>query len=116
MQTNVRLGWEGGRKPTYLTSTTSVLTSVLTSVKAISVVPSGGNKTDVCRENMDVRWVGFHPLLERFARDKHSSLLRKLVNYGRKKFYRIGPRSGCRVFRISTHDPKFKGLNPGPVS
>jgi len=25
------------------------------------------------------------------ARDKHSSLLRKFVNYGRKKFYDIGP-------------------------
>jgi hypothetical protein len=48
----------GGRKPTYLTSSTSVLTSV----KAISVVPSGGNKMDVHRENTDVRWVGFHPL------------------------------------------------------
>ncbi len=28
---------------------------------------------------------------ERFARDKHSSLLRKSVNYGRKKFYEIDP-------------------------
>jgi len=43
----------GGRKPTYLTSATAI--------KAISVVPSGGNKTDVRRENTDVRWVGFHP-------------------------------------------------------
>ncbi len=25
--------------------------------------------------------------------DKHSSLLRTLVNYGRKKFYNIGPRA-----------------------
>jgi hypothetical protein len=49
----------GGRKPTYPTSATSILTSV----KAVSVVPSGGNKTDVCRENTDVRWVGFHPLI-----------------------------------------------------
>ncbi len=48
----------GGRKPTYLTSATSVLTSVI----AVSVVPSGGNLTDVCRENTDVGWVGFHPL------------------------------------------------------
>jgi hypothetical protein len=48
----------GGRKPTYLTSATSVLTSV----KAVSVVPSGGYKMDVRRENTDVRWVGFHPL------------------------------------------------------
>jgi hypothetical protein len=33
--------------------------------------------------------------LERLAWDKHSSLLRKLVNYGRKKFYRIGPYCQC---------------------
>ncbi len=48
----------GGRKPTYLTSATSVLTSI----KAVSVVPSGGDKTGVHREITDVRWVGFHPL------------------------------------------------------
>jgi hypothetical protein len=30
--------------------------------------------------------------LERIARDKHSSLLRKFVNYGQKKFYNIGHR------------------------
>jgi hypothetical protein len=30
--------------------------------------------------------------LERLARDKHCSLLQKTVNYGCKKFYRIGPR------------------------
>ncbi len=29
--------------------------------------------------------------LEELAKDKHSSLLRKFVNYGRKKFYNIGP-------------------------
>jgi hypothetical protein len=28
--------------------------------------------------------------MERIARDKHSCLLLKSVNYGRKKFYRIG--------------------------
>ncbi len=48
----------GGRKPTYLISATSVLTSV----EAVSIVPSGGNKTDVRRENRDVKRVGFHPL------------------------------------------------------
>ncbi len=31
--------------------------------------------------------------LEKFARDKHSSLLRKSVHHGRKKFYNIGTRS-----------------------
>jgi hypothetical protein len=49
----------GGRKPTYPTSATSVLTAI----KAVSIVPSGGNKTGVCREDTDVTWVGFHPLL-----------------------------------------------------
>jgi hypothetical protein len=29
-------------------------------------------------------------MLERLARDKHSSLLRKLVNYGRKSFINLG--------------------------
>jgi hypothetical protein len=29
--------------------------------------------------------------LERLARDKNSSLFGPLVNYGRKKFYNIGP-------------------------
>jgi hypothetical protein len=32
-----------------------------------------------------------HTRLERLARDKHSSLLQKFVNYGHKKVYRIGP-------------------------
>jgi hypothetical protein len=31
--------------------------------------------------------------------DKHSSLLRKFVNYGRKKFYSIGP---WRAFKMSS--------------
>jgi hypothetical protein len=48
----------GVRKPTYLTSAISVLTSE----KAISIVPSGSDKTDVRRENTDVRWVGFYRL------------------------------------------------------
>jgi len=37
-------------------------TFVLTSIKAVSVELSGSDKTDVRRENTDVRWVGFHPL------------------------------------------------------
>ncbi len=32
--------------------------------------------------------------LERLARNKHSSLLRKFINYGHKKFYNIRPRQG----------------------
>jgi hypothetical protein len=31
--------------------------------------------------------------LERLARDKHTNLSQKPINYRRKKFYRIGPRS-----------------------
>jgi hypothetical protein len=34
--------------------------------------------------------------LERLAMDKHSSLLRKFVNYGQEKFHNIGPR--CKQF------------------
>jgi len=30
---------------------------------------------------------------KKLAKDKHSGLLRKLVKYGQKKFYNIGPRS-----------------------
>jgi hypothetical protein len=30
-------------------------------------------------------------MLESLAREKHSSLSQKSVNYGRKKFYNIGP-------------------------
>jgi hypothetical protein len=33
--------------------------------------------------------------LESLARDKHDSLLRKSVNYGRKKFYNFGPFAKC---------------------
>jgi hypothetical protein len=32
-----------------------------------------------------------HSRLEKLARGKHSSLLQKLINYGLKKFYNIGP-------------------------
>jgi hypothetical protein len=32
-------------------------------------------------------------MLERLARDKRSSLFKKVVTYGRKKFYNIGHRS-----------------------
>jgi hypothetical protein len=69
----------GGRKPIYLTSSTSVLTSV----KAISVVPSGGNKMDVHRENTDVRWVGFHPLPKNTIAS---------YSYSNKKLYIAGHR------------------------
>jgi len=38
-------------------------------------------------------------LLQRLARDKHSSSLQKFVYYGRKKFYRIGPRISYLIHR-----------------
>ncbi len=40
--------------------------------------------------------------LERLARDKHSRLLRKSVNYSRKKFYRTGP------YQLEKLLPNFK--------
>ncbi len=39
--------------------------------------------------------------LERLARDKHSSLLRTFVNYGRKKFYNVDP-MGPNVIKLFT--------------
>ncbi len=38
--------------------------------------------------------------LERLARDKHSRLLRKYVNYVRKKFYSTGP--GAAIIKLFT--------------
>jgi hypothetical protein len=35
------------------------------------------------------------------SRDKHSSLLRKLVNYEQKKFYNIGPwKKKCDIVHV----------------
>ena len=39
--------------------------------------------------------------LERLGRNKRSSLLQKVVNYGRKKFYNIGPCSTKRLTDVS---------------
>jgi hypothetical protein len=44
-----------------------------------------GGKLLSCSQTLD--------LLERLARVKHAGLLQAFVNYGRKKFYNIGPRS-----------------------
>ncbi len=38
--------------------------------------------------------------LERLSRDKHSNLLRLIVDYDRKKFYNIGP--GCVFVKLLT--------------
>jgi hypothetical protein len=35
-----------------------------------------------------------HTILKRLARSKHSSLFRKFVTYGHKKFYNIGASGG----------------------
>jgi hypothetical protein len=43
--------------------------------------------------------------LERLARDKHSSLLRTFVNYGHKKFYKIGSRQNLAKIEIYIKDP-----------
>jgi len=45
-------------------------------------------------------------MLESPAKDKHSSLLRKFINYGRKKFYNIGPKNVAKKVgseRFETH-------------
>jgi hypothetical protein len=39
----------------------------------------------------------FWTRLERLARDKHSSLLRKYVNYSHNKFYSTGPRTALII-------------------
>jgi|APCry1669189369_1035219.scaffolds.fasta_scaffold381320_1 hypothetical protein len=39
--------------------------------------------------------------LERLAREKHSGLLFTFVNYGRKKFYNIVPRSPTEDLTVS---------------
>ncbi len=44
--------------------------------------------------------------LERLARDKHYSLLQKLVSYGRKKFCNIGTSSFSAVVRNDEADPR----------
>ncbi len=48
-------------------------------------------------------------MLEKLARSKRSSLLRKFVNQGRKKFYNIGP---CRLFVLGKHYHNGQGQQP----
>ena len=45
-------------------------------------------------------------MLKKSVRDKHSSLLRKCVNYGQKKFYNIGPRIELMRAQIETEKKK----------
>jgi hypothetical protein len=57
--------------------------------------------------------------LERLARDKHASLLRKSVNYVRKKFYSTGPgfkwlpgmTPSCYFVTPSVTKAKFYGID-----
>ncbi len=46
--------------------------------------------------------------LERLARGKHSSLLQKLVYYGCKKFYNVGPWFQCYKTFLFVADSKDK--------
>jgi len=54
-------------------------------------------------------WVGpgqtskYYIRLERLAREKHSSLLQKSINYDRKKLYRINP-SGTYTIKHFTDE------------
>ncbi len=67
---------------------------------------------------MQAYWVGssliikYWTRLESLTRDKHSSLLRKSVNYGRKKFHNIGPWPylKLRLYNIDTHLHFLKGF------
>jgi hypothetical protein len=47
--------------------------------------------------------------------DKHSSLLRKPINYGRKKFYSTGPRCHKRpsLFLLYDDEKRLTTLVPG---
>jgi hypothetical protein len=63
---------QGGWKPTYPTS-------IRTSTKAVSLVPRGEVKTNVRRENTDVRWVGLH-LLQRGAQKLTKKNLGQVFN------------------------------------
>jgi hypothetical protein len=66
-------------------------------------------------------WVGsglahkHYSRLERLARDKHSSLLRKSVHYGGKKFYSTGPRMALmvKIMILIISAPVIPGLGQG---
>jgi hypothetical protein len=50
--------------------------------------------------------------MEQIVRDKHSSLLRKFVNYKQKEFYNIGARAQCyKLFQVFKHWNRFLGTN-----
>ncbi len=48
--------------------------------------------------------------VERFAWDKHSSLLQIFVNYSRKRVITLGP--GSTVVENTTHNQNISGSNP----
>ncbi len=47
--------------------------------------------------------------------NEHSSLVRKLVNYGRKKFYNIGPGRGSRPLQVKDKQASLFQKASGPV-
>ncbi len=79
-------------------------------------------QSNVCCQGQPERcftWVGsglthkHQTRLEKLGKDKRSSLLRKFVTYGRKKFYRIGPwpHSNVIFLGIEYHDWSFVPLS-----
>ncbi len=49
--------------------------------------------------------------MEKLARNKHSSLLQKSVNYSKKSFLTLAP--GSTGLKQLTHKPRIRGSNPG---
>jgi hypothetical protein len=49
--------------------------------------------------------------MERLAKEKHSSLLGTFVNYGRQKFYKIGPRSSDQFETEKTFCPIWENFD-----
>ncbi len=78
--------------------------SLMFVVKARSLPQSGSSERSITRVGSGL--TGKHQTrLENLARDKHSSLLRNFINYGRKKFYSIGTRyKSTKHFSFVTKD------------
>jgi hypothetical protein len=51
--------------------------------------------------------------LEKLASNKRSSLLRKFVNYGQKKFYNIGTSHTKHIDSLEQISPKIYKIGPG---
>ncbi len=57
-------------------------------------------------------------MLEKLVGDKHSSLLRKFVNFGQKGFIILTPGLNCRVmlFCPLSEEPPFAGIQVSPLT